>query len=243
MKPEIICTDLSGYHNNNVDTIKRLKLEGMYKDLSTIIITPGFGQVPTKCVSSWMSLMTPPNGRVVRLWPMNMEVGEAFSQTIENCLSHPELNKFKYCLTLEHDNVCPSDGLVKLLSKMEQHPEFAAIGGLYYTKGYGGVAQIWGNPHDPIPNYRPQLPVPGELVECCGIGMGFSLFRMDMFKDQRIERPLFKTLCSATEGSGTQDLAYWSKVKPLGYRCAIDCSVLVGHYDYEGKFGAPDTVW
>jgi hypothetical protein len=242
MKPEILSLDVGGFHNSNENSIKRLNLEGMYKDLSTIIITPGFGSMPTKCVASWMSLMTPPNGKIVRLWPMNYEVGEAFSQTIENCISHPELTNFKYVLTLEHDQSVPSDGLVKLLSRMEQHPEYSAIGGLYWTKGEGGQPQIWGDPTSPTPNYRPQIPRPG-LVECCGTGCGFTVWRMSMFKDERIQRPLFKTVCSAIEGVGTQDLQFWTKARQLGYRCCIDTDVKVGHYDLLGSFGPPDTMW
>jgi hypothetical protein len=33
------------------------------------------------------------------------------------------------------------------------------------------------------------------------------------------------------EGIGTQDLSFWGEARKLGYRCAIACDVLVGHYD------------
>ena len=107
---------------------------------------PGFGQIPTKCVASWMNMPTPPNGKFTRMWPMAMEVGAAFSETIAGILAHPDLSKWKYVLTLEHDNIPPNDGIVRILKQMDAHPEFAAIGGLYFTQGYGGVAQIWGDP-------------------------------------------------------------------------------------------------
>jgi hypothetical protein len=60
--------------------------------------------------------------------------------------------------------------------------------------------------------------------------MGFNLWRMEMFKDKRLPRPLFRTK-AGSEGVGTQDLAFWGEARKLGYRCGIDCSVLVGHYD------------
>ena len=44
-------------------------------------------------------------------------------------------------------------------------------------------------------------------------------------------------------GIGTQDLYFWGDARKYGYRCAIDCSVKVGHYDLEGRFGPPDTMW
>jgi len=244
MTPQIIAPDY-GRHNQQMDeAIRRLDTMGAYKDLSTIILVPAFGSVPTKCVASWWNLFTAPNGKLYRMWALGMEVGEAFSQSIANILAHPDLSKFKYLLTLEHDNVPPPDGLVKLLSRMEAHPEYACIGGLYWTKGDGGVPQIWGDPKDPVINFRPQRPVPGQLVECVGTGMGFNLWRLEMFKDTRLRQPWFKTLNGAEgQGVGTQDLYFWGDARKYGYRCAIDCDVLVGHYDLEGKFGPPDTTW
>ena len=131
----------------------------------------------------------------------------------------------------------PQDGLLKLIKRMEERPEFSCVGGLYWTKGEGGVPQMWGDPKDPILNFRPQVPVPGQLVECCGTGMGFNLWRLSMFKDERLRRPWFKTL-AGREGVGTQDLYFWGDARKHGYRCAIDCDVLVGHYDSVG-----DVIW
>lgn len=243
MTPQILAPDY-GKHNQMIDeAIKRLDYQGVYKDLSTIILIPGFGSMPTKCVASWMNLISPPNGKLFRMWALGMEVGEAFSQSIQNILSHPELSKFKYLLTMEHDNTPPPDGLVKLLAQMEKHPEYSCIGGLYWTKGDGGVPQIWGDPKAADqPNFRPQLPKLGELVECVGTGMGFNLWRLDMFKDERLRKPWFQTQ-AGINGVGTQDLYFWGDARNYGYRCAIDCDVLVGHYDLEGKFGPPDTTW
>jgi hypothetical protein len=121
---------------------------------------------------------------------------------------------------------------------MENHPEFDCIGGLYFTKGEGGVAQIWGDPKDVVINFRPQPPDPnGGLVECCGTGMGFNLFRMSLFKDERIPRPWFKTLNGKDGlGVGTQDLSFWKEARKYGHRCAIDCGVRVGHYDVTNDF-------
>lgn len=174
---------------------------------------------------------------------VGMEVGDAYSTSIAAILAEPNLSQWEYLLTLEADNIPQPDGLVRLIHRMEEHPEFACIGGLYWTKGPGGVPQIWGDPKDSI-NFRPQPPRHGELVECCGTGMGFNLWRLSMFKDERLRRPWFKTLNgSEGQGVGTQDLYFWSDARKYGYRCAVDCTVPVAHYDYEGRFGLPDTIW
>lgn len=244
-QPQIISSYEPGKHSADLKkTISRLDKECAYKDLSTIIIVPAFGSIPTRVVASWLNMYTPPNQKVVRLFAQGMEVGEAYSACIENILANPELAKFKYICFLEHDNLVPPDGLVKLLMHMEERPEFGGISSLYFTKGYGGVAQIWGDSKDPILNFRPQKPDPnGGLVECNGTGMGFAVMRLSMFKNKKLRRPWFKTTSSQAEGCYTQDLFFSTDAKKNGYRFAVACDVRVGHFDLEGKFGPPDTTW
>ena len=241
MKPQFVAPDY-GKHNADLEaSIARVKGTAAWKKLDTIILIPAAGSVPTKAVASWMNLYSPPNNAVYRMFAVGMEVGEAYSQAIANILAHPDLSKFKYILTIEHDSIVPPDGLIKLLAQMEAHPEFDCIGGLYWTKGEGGQPQLWGDPRDPSANFRPQVPRAGELQEVCGTGMGFNLWRLSMFADSDLRRPWFKT---QTEGGvSTQDLYFASDARRHGYRFAVDNSVLVGHFDLEGKFGPPDTVW
>jgi hypothetical protein len=63
-----------------------------------------------------------------------------------------------------------------------------------------------------------------------------------MFKDGRLRRPWFKTQADAG-GVATQDLYFWGDARKYGFRCAIDCSVKVGHHDHEGKFGPAGMTW
>jgi hypothetical protein len=227
-----------GKHNADLEASSTRILEsGSWKDMSTVWVFPAGKTIPTKVVLSWLNMIGPPNGRLFKIATIGMEVGEAYTDAIKQILANPVLAACKYLLTVEHDNIPPSDGLVKLQKQMEAHPEFACIGGLYWTKGPDGVPQIWGDPKDPITNFRPQVPRTGQLVECCGTGMGFNLWRMDLFKDSRLRQPWFKTIADET-GAATQDLYFWGDARKYGYRCAIDCSILVGHYDVEG-----DIVW
>lgn len=221
-----------GRHNQDMTaTLNRLEQQGQYKDMSCILIIPCIGNVPVKVVSAWWNMYFPPNQKVLKMYPVGMEVGSAYSECIEQILQHPDLKDYKYIMTLETDNIPQPDSAVQLLSQMEKHPEFNCIGGLYYTKGEGGVPQIWGDINDPILNFRPVPPVQGQLVECCGTGMGFNIFRTSMFRDERLRKPWFKTTASAAEGCFTQDLYFWTDARKYGYRCAIDCNILIGHYD------------
>ena len=246
MKPQLVITDLGGEHNRDLDaTRSRLMKGGSWKKQRIVVVLPAADKVSAKCMLSWWNLAFPPNNGVVKILAQGMEVGDAYSTAIAGILADPNLRDWEYVLTVEHDNAPPADGVVKLVEQMEAHPELACIGGLYFTKGYGGVAQIWGDPKDPVLNFRPMLPDPnGSLVECCGTGQGFNLFRLAMFKDDRIPKPWFRTKRGLNgEGVGTQDLVFWSEARKYGYRCAIDCSVKVGHHDLDGSFGPADFVW
>lgn len=236
MVPQIISSYSEGKHNADLSqTVSRLEKAAAYKDLRTIIIIPALMKVDTKAVASWWSLITPPNQGVCRLFAVGMEVGEAYTRTIESILAHPDLSQWPYILTIEADNVVPPDGLLKLLEQMENHPEYDCIGGLYFTKGEGGQPQIWGTPNEFPINFKPQRPDPnGGLVPCIGTGMGFNLWRTKMFKNDKLRKPWFKTVASSTEGVGTQDLYFWKDAFEKGHKAAIDCSVRVGHVDGSG---------
>lgn len=233
MQPaQIVTADFGGRHNADLlKSTERIIKGATWKRQRVVMMIPAANMIPAKVYLSHRSLIFPPNQAMFPMLCLGDEVGIAYSNAIEHVLAHPELSQWEYILTIEHDNTPPPDGVLKLIERMEAHPEFACIGGLYWTKGEGGVPQIWGDPNDPVLNFRPQPPRAGELVECCGTGMGFNLWRMEMFRDKRLPRPLFPTKASS-QGVGTQDLAFWGEARKLGYRCAIDCSVLVGHYDH-----------
>ena len=229
-------------NNANLEHATLRIIEGAsWKHQRVIVLVPAAKMLATKVAFSWWSLIFPPNQAVHRIPLLGMEVGHAYSAGIDAILAHPELRKWEFILTLEHDNIPPPDGLLKLLKRMEAHPEMHCIGGLYWTKGPNGVPQIWGDTKDPQQNYRPQPPKAGELVECCGTGMGFNLWRTSMFRDladnKDFQKPYFETR-AGVDGYGTQDLVFWGKARPLGFRCAIDCDVLVGHHD-----AASDHTW
>lgn len=241
MKPQITIQDFQGANNQDGEGTRARLIKGAsWKKQRIIVILPAGDTIPAKVALSHWNLAFPPNNGCVKMLAQGMEVGDAYSTAIEQILSHPELNQWEYILTLEHDNAPPPDGVIKLIEDMEEHREFAAIGGLYFTKGPGGVAQIWGDPKDPTLNFRPQIPN-GGIQECVGTGMGFTLFRLKMFKDEKLRRPWFKTETKA--GVSTQDLYFWSDARKHGYRCAVDCGVKVGHYDLTGQFGPPDFMW
>lgn len=236
-KPQIIMHGIEGYHNSVSDS-ENLK-RNAYKDLSTICIVPTRGTVPAKVVQSWMGLMPAMNQKFIRTFAIGMEVGAAYSTTIEQILDHPELSTWKYILTLEEDNCPPPDGLLRLYENMDKYD---AIGGLYWTKGVEGKPMCYGK-HDVFPvNFAPFMPDPDTITRCNGLGMGFTLFKLDIFKNKKLPKPFFETHQSYTPGVGaasyTQDLKFFENAGRLGYKFACDSRVKVGHYDFEN-----DQMW
>lgn len=215
----------------------RLSASGVWKKQRIAWIIPGGQSVDARVYVSHRGLATPPNQPFAPLFVQGAEVGAAFDEGVNVVLDHPEMSQWEYILTIEHDNIPQPNGILNLIKAMEQNPQFDAISGLYWTKGEGGVPQIWGDINDTNENYRPQAPVQDKVIECWGLGMGFCLYRMSMFKtlrERKVPRPWFKTLGTDPKdsGIGTQDLYFWGRIaRPNGFRCAVDCATLVGHYD------------
>jgi hypothetical protein len=237
IKPQIII-DNGGKHNEDLEaSCKRLMASKAYSDLSTVCIIPTRGVIPARAVQSWMNLMAPMNQKFIRMFMIGMEVGEAYNAAIEAILASPDLSTWKYVLTLEEDNLPPPDGLLKLYEGMDK---FDVVGGLYWTKGEAGQPMIYGNPKMIPKGFQPQIPIPETLQEANGLGMGFNLFKLEMFK--KIPKPWFKTIQEYTPGQGarayTQDLWFYEQAAKYGYRFACDTRVKIGHYDIGN-----DIVW
>jgi len=236
-QPQIIIHGNEGYHNVKAydDNLKK----NAYKDLSTICIVPSRGTVPAKVVQSWMGLMPPMNQKFVRMFALGLEVGYAYSTVIDQILDHPDLSQFKYILTLEEDNCPPPDGLLKLYESMDKYD---VIGGLYWTKGVDGKPMCYGKPDIFPVNFVPFMPEAESVTRCNGLGMGFTLFKTEIFKNPKLPKPYFETVQKFVSGVGiqayTQDLKFFEEAGKLGYKFACDSRVLVGHYDYEN-----DQMW
>jgi hypothetical protein len=229
---DIIMLDAGRNNTSLAESIDKLNASGQWKKQRIVYLVPGASSIPARVYLSHRGMIFPPNQPVAPIYIENTEVGAAYETGFDLILKSEDLSTWEYILTVETDNLPPGDGVLKLIKRMEEHPEFLSIGGLYWTKFENGVPQIWGDVSDPVLNWRPQMPVPGQLVECCGTGMGFNLWRIPMLKElkKKMEGPWFKTV-AGKEGMGTQDLHFWGKARKHGMRCAIDCDVLVGHLD------------
>lgn len=239
MKPQILIDDPRGWHNKNPASHDRMMRSNTLKDLSTIMLVVTRGTIPARVVQSWLNLAPPINQKFFRMFLENYEVGEGYNTAIECILGHPELSKFVYVLCVEEDTAPPPDGLLTLYQDIGKYD---VCGGLYWTKGNGasapgaaggGVPQAWGSPTSIPKNFAPFLPPPNSVTEVNGTGMGFTLFKMSLFK--KLTKPYFKTVQERVPGGGmsasTQDLGFAAKAsQEAGARFAISTNCLVGHW-------------
>lgn len=240
-KPQIVVEDYKGFHNKDLEkSQERLAKSGTYKDLSTICVIPTRGMIPAKVVQNWMGLMPPMNQKFIRIFMIGMEVGQAYNQAVEFVLANPELSKWKYILTMEEDNMPPPDGILKLYEAINMG--YDVVEGLYWTKGEGGQPMIYGDPNAFPLSFIPQMPRSDTVQRCNGLGMGFDLFKLEIFKNPQLPRPFFKTVQEYAPGVGgkiyTQDLYFFENAGKLGYKFACDTRCRVGHYDVER-----DIIW
>lgn len=211
-----------------------------YKDNSTVIICPTRGAIHSRAASALYGMIAPMNQKRIIMYVVGAEVGDAYNSTIKNILENPELSKWKYVLTVEDDNIPPPDGHIKLLEAIDEGP-YDGVGGLYFTKGDYQMPMAYGD----VENYRKTgildfKPLDirehlkaGAVIPVNGIAMGFSLYRMDMFRE--IEPPWFQTVAEWIPDRGvrawTQDLSFCEKALSYGKKFAVHCGVKVGHLD------------
>lgn len=232
MEPRILVTEDVGKNNKNLEeSIIRVDKSKMYEDLSTIIVCPTRGLFPTRVVQSWMKLQKPMNQVVAGpIFAEAMKVDHAYNSLIEYILGNDYLKNFKYILTIEEDNLPPSDGLLKLYESMD---EYDVVGGLYWGKGKDGFPMIFGDPSSENVDFAPQTPILESIQPARGLGMGFNLFKLDMFKE--IPGPWFETKQGKDENgydiANTQDIYFYKKAAEYNYKFACDNRILVGHYD------------
>lgn len=229
-----------GFHNRDLtNSLNRLSRSKSYSDCSTVMVIPAIKPIPPKVTLSWLGLMAPMNQKFTRICLENMEVGDAYNTAVEFILGNDELSKWKYMLTVETDNIVPADALLKLIEDIESGP-YDAVGGLYWTKGEGGMPMCYGKPDEYPRNFVPWLPEPDTVTRTNGLGMGCTLFRIEFLK--KMPKPWFKTVQELLPYHGvrqfTQDLWHFEEGGKYGERVACSTRVLVGHYDYQA-----DMVW
>ncbi len=224
-----------------------------YRDCSTVMVCPTRGMIHMEVVNAWNALATPRNQKFSKLFCSGHEVGEAYNAFVRYILKHPSINKYKYLLTVEDDNVLPPQAHLRLLQSIEKDGGYDAVAALYYAKVPGGYPMAFGDPdrweaeHDFKPRDVREAVKTGSLMEVNGVAMGCTLYRMDLFRE--IAEPWFVTVNDfhvqweqqdanvtgerLVMHGMTQDLNFCQRARLQGKRFAVDCGLRVGHLDVQ----------
>lgn len=185
---------------------------------------------------SMMNLHPPMNHNVIYLTnfdprhvPQPGPVADLRNWFIEQCVA----NNVKYCLFVDEDVTAPAHALRQLIFQMEHHPEAWAIGGVVCHKAQPQAPMLFrGNGNGPYWDWKA-----GEFFEVSGIGMGFTLVRIEPFRT--IEKPWFKTVDNMEafwDGVPkaevwTEDLYWCDKAIKAGGKIYADTSIICQHWD------------
>jgi hypothetical protein len=240
IEPQIITGQFSSRHNIDLkSSADRLIKTGSYKDLSTVCIIPNLsGVISARVVQNWLTLAVQMNQKFMRIMSIGLDANNAYNSAIEQVLENPILSLYKYILTIEENIVPPFDGLVKLYENIEKYD---VVGGLVWDTGITGKPMIYGDPREMPQTFLPQQPLTDCIQECNGLGCGFTLFKMDIFKDPKVPKPWFRAVRQYEPGKSENagpDLYFFENIKKLGYKVACDTRVKVGNYDPH-----EDIVW
>lgn len=210
-----------------------------FRDCSTVVIVPTREPfIHTTFAQVFNQLMFPMNGRKVVIFVSGAEVGRAYDEQLEAVLKDPELSKFKYLLTIEDDTL-PTPPAPLFLMETIEAGNYDGVGGLYFTKGDFNMPMCYGDPAEyartGVIDFRPRNVAEaikqGAVVECNGIAMGCSLFRMESLK--KIPPPRFMSMNEYGVGAMTQDLYWCAKARRAGQRFAVDCRAKCAHADWK----------
>jgi hypothetical protein len=245
VEPQIITAfDFAGRHNAGIkEAQQRIQTGGGYKDLSTICIVPtrGGASLSPKWVSSMIALVKPMNQKYIGpVFFTGFEVGEAYNKAVKMIQETEQLKNFKFMLTWEDDVIPQPDALLKLYEAQEA-TNADITGALYWVKGEGGAPMTYGDASDPNINYRPVVPK-GEVQKVYGTGMGFTLFKLDQFRDKVKGPDWFETVAKWDPSTGiqcaTQDLEYCNKLNTAGGKVVVAPEAKAAHYDH-----TTDILW
>lgn len=236
-EPELIIASHIGRHNADPEkSFARLQQANSYRELSTVCIIPNSGLIAAKVAERWLQQISQMNQKFVRLMMIGLEKNYGYNTSIENILATPGLANFKYVLTMEENVLPPVDGLPKLFESMEKYD---VVGGLCWTPGIEGKPMIYGYPGSS--SFIPVAPHPETVQECLGLGTGFTLFKLAIFRDPRVAKPWFRS-SPKREGlkpvADLPDFTFFDTLHKLGYKTACDTRVKIGTYDL-----VTDMVW
>ncbi len=185
-------------------------------DFRIVVGTPhSYDTIFKQWFMAYEQLIKPANTRLIMDPNLPLDVNR--NNAVEEALKC----EAEYILFLDHDNVPDSEMLIRLLQA-----NVPVIGALYFERKYPHLPLIYTFEHD-FQTVRVEYNYPkAPVVRCDVIGLGCSLFKMEVFK--QLERPWF---CYTYKEHtwGTEDIGFFHKLKDANIPVYIDTAHTCGH--------------
>ena len=160
--------------------------------------------------------------------PARVEIASARNACIDLALR----NNVDYFFWMDDDTQCPPDTIVRLLDRLEKHPDIHMISPKYYVRGYPYKLMAFEvvSPLEwQLIDDKKMVPDADGLVRCAAIGNGCTLTRMSVFKElivSKANREWYRTGKHHTE-----DAFFCAKAKSVipEFTCAIDTTFTAKH--------------
>ena len=176
-------------------------------------------------VQNWMQVIKPPNTctTFTSTMPLSTNRNEAVQRAIDE--------NFDYLMFIDHDNILPKDAIIQLWKY-----NLPVVGGLYFERGYPHLPLIY-EFSNACKTIRVLHDYPKGLVKCDVLGMGCSLWNVNVFR--KFSAPWFSyTYLDYTYG--TEDIAVFAKLKALGIPVHVDTNLTIGH---TGMYTFTEADW
>jgi len=147
----------------------------------------------------------------------NLPLSVNRNNAVQEALDHD----CEYVFFVDHDNILNSDTLIRLIEY-----NVPCVGCLYFERKYPHLPLIYTFEED-LQTVRVEYNYPTGLVKVDVIGLGCSLIRIDVFKELGDS----DWFCYEYGGRewGTEDIAFFHKLKDKGIPVHIDTENTVGH--------------
>lgn len=185
-------------------------------DFRIVIATPhSYDTIYKQWFLAYEQLIKPASSKLVMDPNLPLDVNR--NNAVEEALK----SSAEYLLFIDHDNLLDPETLVRLLQA-----NVPVIGALYFERKYPHLPLIYTFEHD-YQTVRVEYNYPkAPVVRCDVIGLGCSLFKMEVFK--QLQAPWF---CYEYKGHtwGTEDIGFFHKLKDADIPVFIDTLNPVGH--------------
>lgn len=198
--------------------------------------------VPIQWAFSYASLRPPINYNVRTGVIWGKKVADARNELAKQAIEH----NCRYLFFLGDDVTGPGHGLRHLIYRMEHDDKLGVVGGIYCSKSEPPSPLVFrGNGAGCFWDWKL-----GEYFEVTGIGMDFTLIRVELLKE--LEPPWFETVATDKYLDGESDCETWTEdlwfckrvLENTDYHIYADSIVMCNHWNHVSgnvwqQFGLP----